>query len=245
MEVRGLRADKDRPILCFVGSFAIPILASNDLETTNNQPAVADTILDSMCDFLDFLEKDSHDPQAPCSASASTFLRRVFTESNAYLSSLVVALLYLQRLQEVGVDLNASTTSSLVLVALMTASKFLEDGCPRNSFWARVGRVTVTDMKVLEREFLNAIQFRLGVTPDQFSEVANELIKFRMSNYRCSSRLAMRFRFSESSDIMCLSRACGDGNVEKLCAQGEINIDKCRMVGSVKCPPIPTGPEVV
>ena len=83
-------------------------------------------------------------------------------------SSLVLALLYLDRLRKRNPDyLTSISSADLFLVSMMVASKFLHDDGEEdevfNDEWAQSGGMDAKEMNRLEIEFLSAIDWRIFV----------------------------------------------------------------------------------
>mmetsp|Transcript_65596 Transcript_65596/g.175846 ORF Transcript_65596/g.175846 Transcript_65596/m.175846 type:complete len:287 (-) Transcript_65596:529-1389(-) len=175
--------------------------------------------LEAVCDFLDFVQvqtsKDhiSHKAHQRC-CKVSDLLKKLF-KNDTLAAAMVTAVIYLQRIHELGVEINSRTLNSLVLVSVVVASKFLEDGCPTNAFWAEIGRVSVVDMNMLERQFLSAIRFRLFVSTEEFDSVCTDLLAYRAAPERGSSALAARFLSLDSSSYrslaQCTKESCTAG----------------------------------
>lgn len=90
--------------------------------------------------------------------------------------SLIVALLYLDRLRTQNPDYLANTSPSQVfLVATMVASKYLYDDGEEdevfNDEWATSAALSLADLNQAEREFLVAIDWNLFVDVDAFLSV--------------------------------------------------------------------------
>ncbi|KAL7293114.1 hypothetical protein TKK_0013267 [Trichogramma kaykai] len=87
--------------------------------------------------------------------------------------SLVVALLYLERLKDCNPEyLQKVAPSELFLVSLMVASKFLHDDGEEdevfNAEWAQSGNLSCTKINRLEKEFLKAIDWSVYVHSQEF-----------------------------------------------------------------------------
>lgn len=87
--------------------------------------------------------------------------------------SLVLALLYLERLQSSRpMYLRDTPPSELYLVSLMVATKFLQDDGEEdgviNEEWAVSAGISTSHLNQLEREFLNAIEWEVYVSEETF-----------------------------------------------------------------------------
>jgi hypothetical protein len=129
----------------------------------------------------------------------SDYARRIFIYSNASPSCFVLALLYLERieLRNPHIRLNARTMQRLFLVAVMVASKYLDDDPLGNISWfeilsciftppnaaltwicpcrARIGDIPIAELNHLELKFLEAIDFNLYTTSVQYDQCVSRL----------------------------------------------------------------------
>jgi len=110
--------------------------------------------------------------------------------------SFVLAMLYVKRLKKKdSLYLNQVSSSDLLLVAMMVASKFLYDEGEMeealNEEWARSANIDVDEMNALERSFLAAIDWNLFVSKTEFwsalnaweKEIAWRRVKERDANF--------------------------------------------------------------
>ncbi|CAG9585890.1 unnamed protein product [Danaus chrysippus] len=87
--------------------------------------------------------------------------------------ALVLAILYLERLKRCNPDyLSAAAPVDLFLVSLMVSNKFLQDDGEDDevicSEWAASGGLHLDQLKKLEVDFLNAIDWRIFVSEESF-----------------------------------------------------------------------------
>ncbi|XP_014284864.1 protein CNPPD1 [Halyomorpha halys] len=87
--------------------------------------------------------------------------------------SFVLAVIYLEQLKTTNpVYIDRVAPSELFLISLMVASKFLndngEDDDVLNSEWASSANLSLSDLNRLEKEFLNAIEWKVFVNVDDF-----------------------------------------------------------------------------
>merc|ERR1711990_20431 len=95
-------------------------------------------------------------------------------------NSLVLALLYLERLRRRNPDyLTTVSSADLFLVSLMVASKFLHDDGEEdevfNDEWATSGGMEKKELNELELNFLTAIDWRIYVSLDEYEETTRQL----------------------------------------------------------------------
>nr|SVE73556.1 EOG090X069C [Daphnia atkinsoni] len=124
---------------------------------------------------------------------SNLFLEKLCFEYAAELSreaclspcSLVVALIYLERLCQSNPNFVSSIPSSkLFLISVMVASKFLNDDGEEdeviNSEWASSAKIDLSNLNQIERQFLQAIEWHLFVDENDFAEALNR-IEFRIA----------------------------------------------------------------
>merc|ERR1711970_1022964 len=95
-------------------------------------------------------------------------------------NSLVLALLYLERLRRRNPDyLTTVSSADLFLVSLMVASKFLHDDGEEdevfNDEWASSGGIDTKELNKLELSFLSALDWRIYVDNQEFEKAVNKV----------------------------------------------------------------------
>jgi len=120
-------------------------------------------------------------------------------------NSLVVALLYLERLRKRNPDyLSTVSSADLFLVSLLVASKFLHDDGEEdevfNDDWAASGGIDTKELNKLEMQFLCALDWRIYVDDKEF-ETAVEKIETSIAVQAVCTR-----GWSSYSDLSVLSR---------------------------------------
>merc|ERR1712013_443276 len=95
-------------------------------------------------------------------------------------NSLVLALLYLERLRRRNPDyLTTVSSADLFLVSLMVASKFLHDDGEEdevfNDEWASSAGIDTKELNKLELNFLSALDWRIYVDNQEFEKAVNKV----------------------------------------------------------------------
>lgn len=85
----------------------------------------------------------------------------------------LTAFIYMDRWSSIG-HLNIYTVHRVFLVCFVLALKYLIDDPPSNLYMARIGGVSLMLLNSMERFFLNAIQFNLFVTNEEYAELVYE-----------------------------------------------------------------------
>eukprot|EP00009_Paramoeba_aestuarina_P014707 CAMPEP_0201524176 /NCGR_PEP_ID=MMETSP0161_2-20130828/21158_1 /ASSEMBLY_ACC=CAM_ASM_000251 /TAXON_ID=180227 /ORGANISM="Neoparamoeba aestuarina, Strain SoJaBio B1-5/56/2" /LENGTH=250 /DNA_ID=CAMNT_0047923467 /DNA_START=17 /DNA_END=769 /DNA_ORIENTATION=+ len=84
--------------------------------------------------------------------------------------TLIVALIYLYRIiaKTDKTFINANTIHRLIMVSVVIATKFLDDFLQTNTFYARVGGISLSELNKLESEFLQILDFDLLVSEPEY-----------------------------------------------------------------------------
>jgi len=146
-------------------------------------------LVDILCEYLNDKIRENVSTSMPKSSfdgkcasfSAAYYVQRIAKHSGASPCCLVAALLYLERARQLrpALRLTSHTLQRLLLVAMMLATKYLEDECALNSRWAQIGGLTLRELNALEAEFLAVVSFDLSVHPDDYARCVAELRAFR------------------------------------------------------------------
>lgn len=67
----------------------------------------------------------------------------------------------------------------LFTVALMLANKYLDDNTFTNKSWSEVSGMKVTDLNIMELEFLDVLQFKLSIKKEEYERWRTALFDFR------------------------------------------------------------------
>eukprot|EP00088_Acartia_fossae_P050477 TRINITY_DN5656_c1_g1_i10.p1 TRINITY_DN5656_c1_g1~~TRINITY_DN5656_c1_g1_i10.p1 ORF type:complete len:659 (+),score=175.61 TRINITY_DN5656_c1_g1_i10:26-2002(+) len=138
-------------------------------------------------------------------------------------TSLVFALIYLDRLRRCAPDYLASVSSAdLFLVSMMVASKFLYDDGEEdevfNDEWAKSGQMDVKDFNRLEVDFLAAIDWNVNVPQPEFESALQRIER------QIAYRELTRRHFSTYSDLDVLSNTEGVAGLWKLLADAAMRV---------------------
>ena len=131
-------------------------------------------------------------------------------------SSLVLALLYLDRLRRNNPDyLTSISSADLFLVSMMVASKFLHDDGEEdevfNDEWATSGGMDTKELNKLEINFLSAIDWRVFVKKDEFLKVV-ETVEEEIALKEVRQR-----GWATYTELATLSRSVGVRELLQLC----------------------------
>lgn len=122
--------------------------------------------------------------KSKCPLSPSAYVLRILKFSAASPCNLVVALIFMQRLQDLkgneASDKNLLLTSyniqRLLLTATLLACKLYDDCYASNKQFAAIGDITTSEMNVLELEMLFALNFSLAVSREEYDHFRNAIL---------------------------------------------------------------------
>ncbi|KAK8944740.1 Cyclin-P4-1 [Platanthera zijinensis] len=137
--------------------------------------------------------------------SIPCYLERIFHFARCSHSCFVVAYIYLNRFLRLHPTfcIDSLNVHRLLITAVLTAVKFMDDRYYNNAYFAKVGGISLTELNYLEVDFLFGLRFRLNVTPTVFESYRS--ILERESNI-VSPRIPPRLNFllgEEESSSSC------------------------------------------
>ena len=122
--------------------------------------------------------------KSKCPLSPSAYVLRILKFSAASPCNLVVALIFMQRLQDLEVNdatdkkllLTSYNIQRLLLTATLLACKLYDDCYASNKQFAAIGDITTSEMNVLELEMLFALNFSLAVSREEYDHFRNAIL---------------------------------------------------------------------
>ncbi|KAG9237743.1 hypothetical protein BJ875DRAFT_125786 [Amylocarpus encephaloides] len=119
------------------------------------------------------------DEAIPCSGFRK-WVVTVLTTTQVTQNVILLALLFIYRLKKINPAVNGRIGSEfrLLTVALMLGNKFLDDNTYTNKTWAEVSGISVTEIHVMEVEFLSNMRYSLLASKEQWQEWQGRLGKF-------------------------------------------------------------------
>lgn len=112
------------------------------------------------------------------SISIECYLSRIFTYSRIEMSSLISALIYLDRACKYGkIVLTKYNIHKMLFVSILTSIKINEDEIYKIDYYAKIAGVSKKELIKLEYEFLCLIKFNLFVPEKEYNCYANYLEK--------------------------------------------------------------------
>ena len=101
--------------------------------------------------------------------SIEDYLNRIRKYSKLEDSTLIIALIYIDRLlKNQKIVLSIFNVHRILLTAILLAIKYNEDEIYDNSFFARIFGITTKELNKLENKFLDLIEFKLFITKKTF-----------------------------------------------------------------------------
>jgi hypothetical protein len=139
------------------------------LQAAENTSSLAPTALTSRLD-----------PAAVASPYFKKWVKGVLSTTQVTQNVVLLALLFIYRLKSTNPRVNGRQGSEyrLLTVALMLGNKFLDDNTYTNKTWADVSGIPVTEIHVMEVEFLSNMRYSLLASKNQWEEWLVKLTKF-------------------------------------------------------------------
>ncbi|KAJ6804542.1 cyclin-P4-1 [Iris pallida] len=109
--------------------------------------------------------------------SVRSYLERIFRYANCSPSCYVVAFVYLDRFasRHPSVPIDSFSVHRLLITSILTAVKFMDDIYYNNTYFAKVGGISLMEMNYMEVDFLFGVGFELNVTPAAFASYCSAL----------------------------------------------------------------------
>jgi hypothetical protein len=105
------------------------------------------------------------------SISIYDYLDRIQKYLNVNNSTLILSLIYIDRIcKEKGIKLRKNNIHRILFTSIVISIKYNEDKYCKNSFYAKVGGISVKELTKLENAFLKLIEFKLFVADDLFQK---------------------------------------------------------------------------
>ena len=103
--------------------------------------------------------------------SIEDYLKRIQTYSNIEKNTLIMSLIFIDRLCKIGnITLTYYNIHRILFSAILISIKYNEDFFYDNKYYADIAGVKIKELKLLEYNFVNLINFKLFVTDDVFEK---------------------------------------------------------------------------
>ena len=103
--------------------------------------------------------------------SVKQYLARILNYSEAEESTLIIALIYIDRLNCISsVILTPYNIHRILFIAILLAIKYNEDNTYDFEYYSQVAGISVKELKVIEFEFVCLLKFKLFINKKEFDE---------------------------------------------------------------------------
>jgi len=147
-----------------------PVLKNVDTKLYKSGLAVA---MDSMARFAEEPKKMNrfHSVRAPA-ITAQQYLERIAKFFQCSDECFVMAMVYIDRLIKLQAEIQVSslTCHRLLITSVTLAAKFNDDQYYSNAYYAKVGGLHLAELNVLEKTFLQMLDWKVQVTPEEFAQ---------------------------------------------------------------------------
>lgn len=128
-----------------------------------------------------------HSRAAP-SISVLSYLKRIAKYTSLEKSCTLILLVYIDRVCQriAGFTICSLTVHRFVCAAVVCASKALCDSFSTNGHYARVGGISLVELNMLEKEFLDVIDWKLSCSGALLQHYYTSLVRSH-SHYRLES----------------------------------------------------------
>jgi hypothetical protein len=148
----------------------------NEKRVCMNRTSTLHRIADSLPEFVACVGTHIWHPGQQPSPYFLLYVRNITAATNMDLSTSILALFYVYSLRKVcSGDIGSET--KVLTVGCILANKFLQDTPFSASLWCKVTGFTLNQLFIMEREFLQSIQYRLYVPTDTFEAFMNAMVR--------------------------------------------------------------------
>lgn len=131
-------------------------------------------------DLVEKQKKLSFFSKNPASVSLTSYVERILKYTHIEESTLIIALIYIDRLcEKQNLILTDNNIHRIVFCAIVLAIKYNEDDYYSNSYYSKVGGVTVSELNTFEIEFVKMIKYNCFIKSDVFDKY-----KIYLSHYQ-------------------------------------------------------------
>ena len=96
------------------------------------------------------------------------YINRITKYTYVEKSSLIVSLIYLDRICQNDILITDYNIHRLLLISIIMSIKINEDQIFNNNYYAEVGGVSIKEFNLIESDFVNYINYYLFVTEEEF-----------------------------------------------------------------------------
>lgn len=119
-----------------------------------------------------------YDPLTTPTYRFKSFICSVLQQSQLTPTALSLALYYIYRLKSKPISAHANSEYRVFTTALVLANKFLDDNTYTNVTWAKMTKLPLAEISVMEIEFLKCLQYRLVVRDAEWTGWQSQLLSW-------------------------------------------------------------------
>lgn len=120
----------------------------------------------------------AYDPLTTPTYRFKSFICSVLQQSQLTPTALSLALYYIYRLKSKPISAHANSEYRVFTTALVLANKFLDDNTYTNVTWAKMTKLPLAEISVMEIEFLKCLQYRLVVRDAEWTGWQSQLLSW-------------------------------------------------------------------
>ena len=132
-------------------------------------------------EYSSIISKQSHcvfSMKAKPSIAVSDFIKRLVNYSNVEYSTLISAVIYLDKILSKNLYLTEYNVHLLFSVCLLEAIKMNEDKIYSNSVYAKIFGISLRKLNQIEYEFLVTMKFNLHIEEKDFETINTQLLNY-------------------------------------------------------------------
>lgn len=115
----------------------------------------------------------------PARISIKAYIERIVKFTHCEESSLIISLIYIDKVCEISkLIITPNNIHRLLFISIISAIKYNEDECYTNSYYAKVGGISLSEINILEFDLLKLIHYSLFVSEVSFLEYKQYLIDY-------------------------------------------------------------------
>ncbi|KAI9304967.1 cyclin-domain-containing protein [Cunninghamella echinulata] len=152
--------------------------------TNNNNNTTTTTILtckdpfqlSELCGYLVpriWTDKTTR-PNSKRNALFKHYCQKLFRDTQISCGCILLALYYLQQLKQANNTSLLKSESHMFTISLMLANKFLDDNTFTNKTWSEVSGIPITELNLLEMQYLSALNYQIYVHCIRFCSWATQ-----------------------------------------------------------------------
>ena len=135
--------------------------------------------LPNYLDIIKSQEKMSFSSKKIPSISIKDYLKRIQTYTELENSTLILSLIYIDRICQLGnIVLTSHNIHRILFCAIYLALKYNEDQIYKTDYYAQIAGISVKELNLIENDFASFIEFNFFVDDKLFSKYENYLKNF-------------------------------------------------------------------